>query len=128
MRATLSAAVAATLFTKDAKGQFIPLAGPVDLKGASVQAGEGEAFAVLISAGDADKDGNPDVTVAPSVNIPFLGAQSLPPKTFNVPMDQALALVQAAAPALSAVPGAGPLVAEGVKDGAALARFLFKKL
>lgn len=99
----------------------------VDLKGATIQAGDGELFAALVAGGDSNANRTPDVSVSSSVRVPLLGLVNRAPVTRDLPVDQLLALAQTVAPALSAVPGVGPAVATAVTEGIAIARAIFRK-
>lgn len=99
----------------------------VDLKGATIQAGDGEKFAALMSGGDANANSIPDFTLTHSVRVPLIGRIDSAPATHDLPVDQVLAFLQTASPALAAVPGVGPAISAGVAEGLVLARAVFKK-
>lgn len=92
----------------------------VDLAGATIKPGDREAFAILLSCGDANKNGVIDVSHAAGLHspfpIPFVGSNFyLKPATDDVPLDRLLTLLDAGAAALSAIPTVGPGAAVAAK-------------
>lgn len=89
--------------------------------------GPRQLLVMAVAVGDADKDGQVDVEAAGYAVLPVIPNVELPPKVLNVPVDQALTLAQAAAPALAAVPGVGAAAAEGLKGLVALVRVALRR-
>lgn len=92
-----------------------------------ISPGARQLWAVALAGGDADKDLQVDVEAAGYVVLPVIPNVELPPKVHNLPVDQALSLVQSAAPAVAAVPGLGAAAAEGLKGLVALAKLAMRR-
>jgi hypothetical protein len=99
----------------------------IDLKGCSISCADDDAFASLVYGGDANHNRSPDVSVTAGVRFPWGGRISLPLETMDLPVDQALALMQAAAGALTAVPVVGPPLAVIAQDVIGVMRIVYRK-
>lgn len=124
MQAQLAKGVKATV-----GGVLMDLSGvTVDLAGAKALPGNGELFGAIVSGGDADKDGNPDVTVATFVHIPVVNHTiTLEKGPLNIPADKAFELLAAAAQAATPIPGVGVAVAGVIRAAAMLLRMALGK-
>lgn len=116
---------AVTLYVKDGD-KFTPVKA-VDLSGCTINCGEKDKFAALTYGGDLNSNSTPDFTATTSVRLPFFGVVSRAPETRDLPVDQALAMAQAASGALVAVPGVGTTVAGVERQVIGMMRAVFRK-
>lgn len=92
----------------------------VDLAGATITPGDGEVAAILLSMGDANKNGKIDVSRAGGLHSPFpiplIGQDfTLKPETEDAPLEKVLSFLDLGASALAGVPTVGPGAAVAAK-------------